>query len=51
MDEENIKGTKHEKIFITEPMNFTMSDVEEKLDAFREIIKKKLLTNKLLKKL
>ena len=38
MDEENLEETKHEKIFITEPMNLTMDDVEGKLDMFREII-------------
>lgn len=38
MDEENLEGTKHEKIFITEPMDLTMADVENKLDMFREII-------------
>ncbi|WP_405298597.1 polysaccharide biosynthesis protein, partial [Methanobrevibacter sp.] len=30
MDEENLEGTKHEKIFITEPMDLTMDDVEHK---------------------
>lgn len=38
MDEENLEETKHEKIFITEPMDLTMDDVEDKLDMFREII-------------
>ena len=38
MNEENLEGTGHEKIFITEPMDFTMDEIEEKLDAFREII-------------
>ena len=38
MDEENLEKTKHEKIFITEPMDMTMDDVEDKLDMFREII-------------
>ena len=38
MDEENLESTKHEKIFITEPMNMTMDDVENKLDMFREIL-------------
>ena len=38
MDEENLEETKHEKIFITEPMDLIMDDVEEKLDMFREII-------------
>jgi FlaA1/EpsC-like NDP-sugar epimerase len=38
MDEENLQETKHEKIFITESMDFTMDDIEEKLDMFRQII-------------
>jgi FlaA1/EpsC-like NDP-sugar epimerase len=38
MDEENLEKTKHEKIFITEPMDMTMEDVEGKLDMFREIL-------------
>jgi FlaA1/EpsC-like NDP-sugar epimerase len=38
MNEENLQETDHAKIFITEPMEFTMVDVEEKLDAFRELL-------------
>ena len=38
MDEENLQKTSHEKIFITEPMNFTMNDIEEKLDSLRVLI-------------
>jgi FlaA1/EpsC-like NDP-sugar epimerase len=38
MSEENLQETKHEKIFITEPMDLTMDDVEDKLDMFRDII-------------
>ena len=38
MDEENLEETKHEKIFITEPMDLTMNDIEDKLDMFRKII-------------
>lgn len=49
MDEENLEGTGHEKIFITEPMNFTMRDVEEKLDAFREIINKEITDKQIIK--
>ena len=39
MNEENLESTKHDKIFITESMNFVMDDVEKKLDMFREILK------------
>ena len=49
MDEENLEGTGHEKIFITEPMHFTMDDIEEKLDAFREIINNEITDNKIIK--
>jgi len=38
MNEENLHETNHKKIFITESMDFTMDDVEKKLDMFREII-------------
>ncbi len=38
MDEENLEKTNHEKIFITEPMNFTMGDIEQKLDSLRILI-------------
>jgi FlaA1/EpsC-like NDP-sugar epimerase len=38
MNEENLQATKHEKIYITQSMNFTMEDIENKLDMFRDII-------------
>lgn len=38
MDEENLEETSHEKIFITEPMEFTMDNIEEKLDSLRYLI-------------
>lgn len=38
MNEENLESTKHDKIFITESMDFTMEDIEEKLDMFRKIV-------------
>ena len=38
MNEENLEGTKHDKIYITQSMDFTMNDIEEKLDMFRDII-------------
>ncbi|WP_405269348.1 polysaccharide biosynthesis protein [Methanobrevibacter sp.] len=49
MDEENLEATGHEKIFITEPMNFTMDEVEEKLDAFREIIDNDIYDKQIIK--
>ena len=38
MNEENLQETDHEKIFITESMDFTMDDIENKLDLFRDIL-------------
>lgn len=49
MNEENLEATGHEKIFITEPMDFTMDDVEEKLDAFREIIDNEIYDKEIIK--
>ena len=49
MNEENLEETNHEKIFITEPMNFTMDDVEVKLEDFREIIDKEINDKQLIK--
>ena len=49
MNEENLEETNHEKIFITEPMDFTMEDIEVKLDAFREIIDKEITDKRIIK--
>ena len=49
MNEENLEGTEHEKIFITEPMDFTMVEIEEKLDAFREIIDNEIYDKEIIK--
>ena len=49
MNEENLEGTGHEKIFITEPMDFTMDEIEEKLDAFREIINNDIYDKNIIK--
>lgn len=49
MNEENLEGTGHEKIFITEPMDFTMAEIEEKLDAFREIIDNDIYDKEIIK--
>lgn len=49
MNEENLEGTGHEKIFITEPMDFTMDEIEEKLDAFREIIDNEIYDKEIIK--
>lgn len=49
MNEENLEGTGHEKIFITEPMDFTMAEIEEKLDAFRDIINNDIYDKEIIK--
>lgn len=50
MAEENLEKTKHEKIFITEPMNFTSQDIEDKLDLFRNLLKNESVSKKKIKK-
>ena len=49
MNEENLQETGHAKIFITEPMEFTMDDIEEKLDSFREIIDNEIYDKDIIK--
>lgn len=39
MSEEGLTSTKHNKIFITEPMNITMEELEEKLEKLKELLK------------
>jgi FlaA1/EpsC-like NDP-sugar epimerase len=50
MDEENLEKTDHEKIFITEPMDFTMDDIEEKLNSFRYIIDNEITDKETIKR-
>lgn len=50
MAEENLEKTKHEKIFITEPMNFTSQDIKDKLDLFRNLLKNESVSKKEIKK-
>ena len=38
MDEENLQETSHEKIFITESMDFTMEEIETKLSLLKDSI-------------
>ncbi|MDP4133558.1 MAG: nucleoside-diphosphate sugar epimerase/dehydratase [Bacillota bacterium] len=38
MSEEGLKDTSHEKIFIGRPSDFTMEEVEQKLDILREAV-------------
>lgn len=38
MDEEGLEKTNHEKIFITQPIDFTMEDIEENLDKLRYLL-------------
>ena len=39
MSEEGLTSTKHNKIFITEPMSITMEEIEEKLEKLKELLK------------
>lgn len=49
MAEENLEETDHEKIFITEPMEFTMDDIEEKLDSFRYLLDNEITDKEIIK--
>jgi FlaA1/EpsC-like NDP-sugar epimerase len=49
MDEENLEKTNHEKIFITEPMEFTMQDIEGKLDKFRYLLDNDITDKQIIK--
>lgn len=49
MDEEGLEKTNHEKIFIAKPIEFTMDDIEEKLDKFRYIIDNDINDRKIIK--
>lgn len=49
MDEENIEKTKHEKIFIAEPKNFTMYEMEENLDKLRYLLDNDITDKKIIK--
>ena len=49
MDEEDLEETKHQQIFVTEPMDFTMDDIEEKLDELRKIIDNNVSDKKIIK--
>lgn len=40
MGEEGLEKTSHDKIFVAEPMNITMQDIEEKLQAFQQVLDK-----------
>lgn len=39
MSEEGLTSTKHDKIFITEPMHMEMKELEEKLEKLKELLK------------
>lgn len=49
MNEENLEETSHKKIFITEPMDFTMADIEEKLDQFRYLLDNDITDKEIIK--
>ena len=50
MDEEHLQETDHKKIFITESMNFTIDEIEEKLDLLRDIIENEVTDKNQIKK-
>ena len=50
MNEENLEETSHKKIFITEPMDFTMNDIEEKLDQFRYLLDNDITDKEIIRK-
>ncbi len=45
MGEEGLEKTNHNKIFVAEPMNITMEDIEEKLKIFEEILRQRKCRN------
>jgi FlaA1/EpsC-like NDP-sugar epimerase len=49
MNEENLQETEHAKIFITEPMDFTMGDIEAKLDEFRGLLENEVTDKEIIK--
>ena len=49
MDEEGLEETNHEKIFIAEPKNFTMEDIEEKLDKLRYLLDNDITDKQIIK--
>lgn len=49
MDEEGLEETNHEKIFIAKPINFTMTDIENKLDKLRYILDNEITDKKIIK--
>lgn len=49
MDEEGLEETNHEKIFIAEPKNFTMEDIEEKLDKLRYLLDNDITNKQIIK--
>lgn len=40
MNEEGLEKTRHDKIFVAEPMDITMEDIQEKLDKFNVLLEK-----------
>lgn len=40
MNEEGLEKTSHDKIFVAEPMNVSMEDIENKLDQFSKLLEK-----------
>lgn len=49
MGEEGLEKTSHNKIFVAEPMNITMKDIEEKLQVFQNMLDRENIEIKELK--
>ena len=44
MGEEGLEKTAHNKIFVAEPMDITMEDISQKMEAFSKVLEKKEVT-------
>lgn len=49
MGEEGLEKTAHNKIFVAEPLNITMQDVQKKLNLLNELLEKDDSDNKEIK--
>lgn len=49
MNEEGLEKTSHNKIFVAEPMNITIKDIENKLKKFNDLLEKDNVDNKKIK--
>lgn len=45
MNEEGLEKTRHDKIFVAEPMDITMKDIQEKLEKFNVLLEQENVNN------